>query len=248
MGRLGWQLSPDCMANLKGIFHVQQLPGTAQVRWEMHWRCILWRPDLEGRQKIRASRSFLLHCLRAAPCPCCSYNADFTAATFVECVLQVVLCGFGSECNIASIEALSDVEPLDTTNTLQLLQSLQQTAQAAQAQQAQQHIMPPPQQPQQAQPQQAQAQQAQQVQQGPQQGQQAQRGEEQGGHPPSNGPSSSASCAASRPRSGSPSPRAQDIAPRVAAGGVDGQLTYQMMSERMSDLYNWVVSNTAAVV
>lgn len=31
VGRLGWQLSPDCMANLKGIFHIQQLPGTMQA-------------------------------------------------------------------------------------------------------------------------------------------------------------------------------------------------------------------------
>ena len=145
-----------------------------------------------------------------------------------------MLCGFGSESNIVSIEALSECDPLDSTDTLQLLQSLRQTAQQAQAQAQQQ-----------AQQQQQLQQQAEQVQQQVdqlQQAQQAQQGEEHKGQGSgTGGPSSSASCAASR-RSGSPPPRVQDSAPRVAAGGVDGQLTHQMMSERMSDLYNWVVS------
>jgi WD40 repeat protein len=172
------------MANLKGIFHVQQRPGTTQV----------------------------------------------------------VLCGFGSECNIVSIEALSECEPLDTSDTLQLLQTLQQTAQQAQqAQQAQAGQQAPPQ---------AQQGEQQPQQQGEQPGEQAQQQVQQQGEDPgepllgSHGPSSSASCAAGQ-RSASPSPRAQASAPRVAAGGVDGQLTYQMMSERMSDLCNWVLRESS---
>lgn len=151
---------------------------------------------------------------------------------------QVVLCGFGSECNIASIEALSECEPPDTTGTLQLLQTLQQTA----AQQAQQQAPQQPQQVQQPPAQQPPAQQGgepQQLQQGQQQGE-----EDQADQPPADRPSSSASRGASRrSRSRSPpaqqgSPHAPESARRVAAGGVDGQLTYQLMSERMSDLYN----------
>lgn len=166
-------------------------------------------------------------------------------ATYLPCrlapVLQVVLCGFGSECNIVNIEALSECEPLDTSNTLQLLQqTLQHTAQ-----QAQQAAPPPPALQQHAQ--QGQQPGGQPPQEDAEQGSQpAQQGEQQGGQPSGNGASSSASGGPSRP-SGSGSPVAPDTAPRVAAGGVDGQLTYQMMSERMSDLYNWVVSRASGI-